>query len=219
VGVDRRQQPLHHRRRALVRSVHARRTRQVILDAAQRQFLEGGYAATTIAAIAAEAGVSVETIYKAFGGKPGLVRVIYDRGLAGREPVPAFQRADAMRERETDPRTIMRNWAALTSEVSSIVSPIARLVHFAAAGDPDLAALLRANNDVREERARHHARFLKRRGYLREGVSLAQATDILWTCTSDELYDLMVVQRGWSLQRFTRFLADYMIATLLPPAQ
>jgi AcrR family transcriptional regulator len=201
------------------RQAQARRTRQAILDAAQRQFLEGGYAATTIAAIAAEAGVSVETIYKAFGGKPGLVRAIYERGLEGQEAVPAFQRADQMRERENDPRTIMRNWAALTSEVSAVVSPIARLVRFAAAGDPDMAALLKAHDDIREQRARHHARFLRRRGYLREDVSLAQATDILWTCTSDELYDLMVLQRGWSLPRFARWLADYMIATLLPPAQ
>jgi AcrR family transcriptional regulator len=200
------------------RQAQARRSRQVILDAAERQFLEGGYAATTIAAIAGEAGVSVETIYKAFGGKPGLVRAIYHRGLAGREAVPAFQRADAMRERETDPRTIMRNWGVLTSEVSSVVSPIVRLVRAAAASDPDMAALLKANNDIREQRARHHARFLKQRGYLRQGVTLAQATDILWTCTSDELYDLLVVQRGWSLPRFARFLADYLIATLLPPA-
>lgn len=201
------------------RQAQARRNRQVILDAAQRHFLEGGYAATTIAAIAAEAGVSVETIYKAFGGKPGLVRAIYDRGLAGQQPVPAYQRADEMRERETDPRAIMRNWGTIASEVSSVVSPIARLVRAAATSDPDMAALLRANNDVREQRARHHARFLKRRGYLREGVSLAQATDILWTCTSDELYDLLVTQRGWSAPQYGRFLADYMIATLLPPAQ
>jgi AcrR family transcriptional regulator len=200
------------------RQAQARRTRQAILDAAQRQFLDGGYAATTIAAIAAEAGVSVETIYKAFGGKPGLVRAIYDRGLAGREPVPAFQRADAIRERQTDPRAIMRNWGTLTSEVSSIVSPIERLVRAAAASDRDMAALLKAHNDLREQRARHHARFLKQRGYLREGVSLAQATDILWTCTSDELYDLLVTQRGWSLPRFARFLGDYLIAALLPPA-
>ncbi|HKP99416.1 MAG TPA: TetR/AcrR family transcriptional regulator [Actinomycetes bacterium] len=201
------------------RQAQARRNRQVILDAAQRHFLEGGYVATTIAAIAAEAGVSVETIYKAFGGKPGLVRAIYDRGLAGQQPVPAYQRADEMRERETDPRAIMRNWGTIASEVSSVVSPIARLVRAAAASDRDMAALLRASNAAREQRARHHARFLKRRGYLREGVSLAQATDILWTCTSDELYDLLVAQRGWSAPQYGRFLADYMIATLLPPAQ
>jgi AcrR family transcriptional regulator len=201
------------------RQAQARRNRQVILDAAQRHFLEGGYAATTIAAIAAEAGVSVETIYKAFGGKPGLVRAIYDRGLAGQQPVPAYQRADEMRERETDPRAIMRNWGTIASEVSAVVSPIARLVRAAAASDPDMAALLHANNDVREQRARHHARFLKRRGYLREGVSVAQAADIIWTCTSDELYDLLVTQRGWSAPQYGRFLADYMIATPHPPAQ
>ena len=101
-----------------------------------------------------------------------------------------------MRERETDPRAIMGNWAQIASEVSSVVSPIERLVRAAAASDPDMAALLQTHNDLREARARHHARFLKRRGHLREGVSLAQATDILWTCTSDELYDLLVTQRG-----------------------
>jgi AcrR family transcriptional regulator len=201
------------------RQAQARRNREAILDAAERQYLEGGYAATTVAAVAAEAGVSVETIYKAFGGKPGLVRAIYDRGLEGREPVPAFRRADELRERGTDPRAIMRDWGKLASEVSSIVSPIERLVRAAAASDPEMAALLRAHHDVREARARHHARFLKRRGYLREGVSLAQATDVLWTCTSDELYDLLVVQRGWSLPRFARLLGDFMIAALLPSAQ
>src|SRR5262249_19290076 len=141
------------------------------------------------------------------------------RGLERPEPVPAFQRSDAMRERETDPRAIMRNWGALASEVSSAVSPVMRLVRAAAASDPDMAALLRAGNDTPDERARHHARFLQQHGYLREGVMLAQATDILWTCTSDELYDLLVAQRGWSLPRFARFLADYMIAALLPPAR
>lgn len=201
------------------RQAQARRNRQAILDAAQRQFLEGGYAATTIAAVAAEAGVSVETVYKAFGGKPGLVRAIYDRGLVGPEPVPAYRRADELRERETDPRAIMRTWGTIASEVSSVVSPIERLVRAAAASDHDMAALLQAHNDLRERRARHHARFLKERGYLREGVSVAQATDILWTCTSDELYDLLVTQRGWSPPRFARFLADFMINALLPPAE
>jgi AcrR family transcriptional regulator len=201
------------------RQAQARRNRQAILDAAQQQFLDRGYAATTIAAVAAQAGVSVETIYKAFGGKPGLVRAIYDRGLVGRQPVPAYQRADELRERETDPRTIMRNWGRIASEVHSMVSPIERLVRAAAANDPDMAALLQAHNDRREARARHHARFLRERGYLRQGITLGQATDILWTCTSDELYDLLVTQRRWSPPRFARFLGDYMIAALLPPGQ
>src|SRR5690348_6190802 len=101
------------------RRAQALRNREAILEAAQRQFLDGGYASTTIAAIAAEASVSVETIYKAFGGKPGLVRAIYERGLAGRQPIPAFQRSDAMRDDTSDPEKIMRNWGALASEVGS----------------------------------------------------------------------------------------------------
>ncbi len=56
--------------------VIGRRSQEAVLEAAQRRFLRAGYGATTIAAIAADAAVSVETIYKAFGGKRGLVRAI-----------------------------------------------------------------------------------------------------------------------------------------------
>jgi AcrR family transcriptional regulator len=201
------------------RRAQALRNREVILDVAHRQFLDGGYATTTIAAIAAEAGVSVETIYKAFGGKPGLVRAIYERGLSGRQPIPAFQRSDAMRQDTPDPQTIMRNWGVLASEVGSVVSPIVRLVRAAAVTDPDMAALLETANDNREQRARHHARFLKQRGYLREDLTLTEATDILWTATSDEFYDLLVTQRGWSPSRFARFIGDYLTTALLPVAR
>jgi hypothetical protein len=82
-----------------------------------------------------------------------------------------------------------------------------------------MAALLNASSDTRDQRAQHHARFLKQRGYLREGVTLAQATDSLWTCNSPELYDLLVLQCGCSLPQYARFLADYMIAALLPQAR
>jgi AcrR family transcriptional regulator len=198
------------------RQAQARRNREAILDVAQRQFLQGGYGATTIAAIAREAGVSVETIYKAFGGKPGLVRAIYDRGLTGRGPVPAYQRSDAMRARESDPETITRNWGLLTAEVASVVTPIRLLMRSAAAADPEMAALVDASDRERLERMRHHARFLQQRGYLRQGVTLAEATDVLWTCSSVELYELLVLKRGWPLPRFAEFVADFMIATLLP---
>ena len=56
------------------------------------------------------------------------------------------------------------------------------------------------------------------RGYLREGVTLSEATDILWTCSSVELYELLVLQRGWSLPRFAQFIAEFMITSLLPSA-
>lgn len=199
-----------------LRQAQALRTREAVLDAAQRQFVDTGYAVTTISAIAKEAGVSVDTIYKAFGGKPGLVRAVYERGLKGQGPVPAYQRSDDMRVHESDPRAIMRKWAALTTEVASEVTPIRLLMRSAAATDPAMAALLKDMNDERLKRMRHHARFLANRGYLRDGVSVAQATDVLWTCSSAEIYELLVLERGWSLPRFGRFIAEFMIAALVP---
>jgi AcrR family transcriptional regulator len=199
------------------RREQAARNRDAALDAAERLFLERGYAGTSIASIAQDAGLSVQTIYKVFGSKSGLVKAIYFRGLLGKGDDPAYERSDAMREREVDPRKIMRQWGALTTEVASVVSPIRLLMRSAALADPEMEALLRETDEDRLERMRHHARFLKERGYLREGVTLEQATDVLWTCSSVEIYDLLVVQRDWPLPRFANFVADFMITALLPP--
>ncbi len=199
------------------RAAQAVRSRSAILDAAQRQFLERGYVSTTVGSIAREAGVSVETVYKALGGKADLVRAIYERGLTGRRQASAYERSDEMRERETDPHKILRYWAGLIAELAPEVSPIRLLMRSAAASDPDLAQVLKESDDERLQRMRHNARFLARRGYLRAGVTSTEAADVLWACTSAELYELFVVRRGWSLRRFERFVGDFMVAALLPP--
>lgn len=199
------------------RQEQAQMNRDAALDAAQRQFLAHGYAGTSVAAIAREAGVSVPTIYKVFGGKAGLVRAIYDRGLLGAGPRAAYERSDAMRERESDPRVIFRNWGHLTTEVAGEVSPIRLLLRSAALADPELEQLLTQVDDERLARMRHHADFLHERGYLRSGVSVQQATDVLWTCSSVELYDLLVVQRGWSPAQFAGFVTEFMTSSLLAP--
>jgi len=198
------------------RTARARRSQEAILDEAERQFLAGGYAATTVVAIADAVGVSVETIYKRFGSKSGLVRAIFDRGLAGRGLVPAERRSDQMRAQQTDPRSIMRQWGMLTAEVGSVVTPIRQLIRSASVTDPDMATLLKDSDEERLERMRGHARFLKDRGHLRTAVTVAEATDLLWTCSSVELYELLVLRRGWSHDRFARFVTRLMIASLLP---
>jgi AcrR family transcriptional regulator len=200
------------------RRARAHRNREAILDAAERRFMDSGYGATTVATVAAGAGVSVETVYKAFGSKSGLVRALYDRGLTGRSPVPAYERSDEMREHETDAAAIMRNWGVLTSEVGSVVTPIRLLMRTAAATDPEMAALVRDIDAERLDRMRHHATFLADRGQLRDGVTVDDATDVFWTCSSAELYDLLVLQRGWPPERFAGFVGDTMIAALLPSA-
>ncbi len=197
------------------RRAQALRTRTAILDAAERQFLEVGYGTATIASIAQEADVSVETIYKSFGSKSGLVREIYERGLKGREARRAYARSDEMREREHDPRAIMREWGRLTAEVASVVSPIRVLMRHLAVTDSEIEAVLDTAESERLARMRHHARFLKKQGHLREGVTLSEATDILWICSSLEIYELLVMRRGWSTARFARYVGNFMITALL----
>lgn len=200
------------------RRAQAAQTQTTILDVARRQFLERGYAATTVARIAEEAGTSVETVYKAFRGKSGLVRALWERGLGGRGPVPAPERSDRMSSTETDPVRVLRSWGTFTTEVAPEVAPIMLLVRGAAATDPDMAALLDEAEAQHRTRMRHNARRLQQRGWLRPGIGLAQATDILWAYSSAELYDLLVVKSGWPLTRYGEFIGDALIAALLPPS-
>src|SRR6187399_1690196 len=83
------------------RRQQARQTRDDILAVARSRFLADGFAATTISAVAADAGVSVDTIYKTFGSKPGLVRAIHERGLAGEGPGDAESRSDSLQTTES----------------------------------------------------------------------------------------------------------------------
>jgi len=85
-------------------------TRENILRVAEQLLRADGYARTSIAGVAAGAGVSVETVYKAFGGKPGLVRAIRDTALAGEGPLHAETRSDALRAAERDPRAMLRGF-------------------------------------------------------------------------------------------------------------
>lgn len=197
------------------RQESARRTRVAIVDAAARRFLRDGYASTTIAAVAADAGVSVDTIYKSFGGKPGLVRAIRNHALEGGGPVPAERRSDALHDGERDPRTIIKAWGALTAEVAPRVAPILLLIRSAAATDAEAVALLEEMDADRMRRMTENARRLRDAGHLRRGITLARTADVLWTYSAPELYELLVLRRGWSPSRYGRFVADAMIDALL----
>src|SRR6202165_5276608 len=201
------------RRRRLL----ALRGRMLVLATAQRLVLPRGYTATTIASIAETADVSVETIYKAFGGKPGLVRAIWEQGLAGAATVPAEQRSDEMRTQEADARKIMHNWGTFTTELAPRVTPILLLLRKAAATDPEMAALREEVIQPHLARMEHNARHLHDRGDLREDVSIAQARDVMWVYSSPELYELLVLRQGWPLERYGRFVTEGLIAALLPP--
>ena len=194
----------------------ARRRRAAVVEAASRLFMREGFSRTTIARIAEDAGVSEETVYKAFGHKIALVRAIRDQALAGAGPVHAERRSDRMQASENDPRTIIRGWGVLTMEVAPRVAPVLLLVREAAASDPTLARLQAEMDAARLTRMTHNARTLLKGGHLRSGITLDAATDVLWTYSSPELYELLVIRRRWSVERYGQFIADSIIAALLP---
>jgi AcrR family transcriptional regulator len=196
----------------------AQRTRARVLEVARERFLANGYAATTVAAISTAAGVSVETIYKSYGGKAGLVRTLRDAALQGQGPVPAEQRSDQQAAVATDPREIVRGWGRLTSEVMPRVAPILLLVRAAAGADDEMAVVRRETEDGRLERMAYNAGYLLDGGHVRDGLDLARVRDILFAFSSPELYELLVLRQGWSTDDYSRFVADGIAAAVLPPA-
>jgi AcrR family transcriptional regulator len=197
------------------RREQANRSRSRIIEAAERRFLDDGYALTTIAAIADDAGVSVDTIYKSFGGKPGLVRAIREQALRGARPVPAEQRSDELQTEELDPRKIIEGWGRFSTEIAPRASPILLLLRDAARTDPDLHVLLEEMDSDRLRRMTDNARRLHAAGHLRSGITVAVAADVMWTYSSPELYELLVLRRGMPLKRYGQFVADAMITALL----
>ena len=193
----------------------ARQNQRKITDSAERRFLRDGYATTTIAAIAADAEVSPDTIYKTFGGKPGLVRAIRARALQGDQATPAEQRSDELQARESDPRAIIQGWGTLTAEIAPRVAPILLLIRAAASTDPEVEVLLHEMDADRLRRMTRNARRLRDAGHLRPRTTLAQAADVLWTYSSPELYELLVLRRGWTPQQYGNFIANAMINALL----
>jgi AcrR family transcriptional regulator len=196
------------------RRAAARARQQRILDVARRLMERDGYEATTVAAIAAECAVSPETIYKSFGGKPGLVRALFEKALEGAGPVPAETRSDALRD--TDPETLVAGWARLATEVAPGGTAIMVLVRAAAASDRRMAELYDEMDTRRLCRMQDNARALDAIGGVRDGITVEEAGDVLFTVSSPEMYELLVTRRHWPLERYERYVRDTITHALLP---
>lgn len=197
------------------RRERSRETHHALLDAAQARFLEYGYSATTIDSVAADVAISAATIYKTYGSKAGLVRALCERALGGRGPIPAEQRSDRLQAEVSDPRMIVAGWGRLTAEVAPRVAPLLLLLRDAANDDHVAAGLLGELDAERHARMSRNARTLVRGGHTRPGIRLREASDVLWTYSSPELYDLLVRRRGWSLRRYGEFVGEAIARALL----
>jgi AcrR family transcriptional regulator len=192
-------------------------TRRSILDAAQRLFERDGYVATTMEAIAAEAGVALKTVYSAFATKPGLLRAVWDLVLKGDvDDAPVADRA-WYREMldEPDPGRQLRLNAANARVVKTRVGPLLRVIRSAAVLDPDSAALWALIQSDFYANQRVLVDSLDAKGALRAGLDPAEATDILWTLNHPDVWLLLAYERGWTPERFESWFAAVTVDQLL----
>src|SRR4051812_49175105 len=164
------------------RQEQARHNRAAILDAARERFLELGYAGTTMTAVAADAGVSVETVYKAFANKAGLVKAVFDVAIVGDdEPIPLMEREFVARNRaEPDPRRKLAAYGRHLAATIPRAGPIQLVVRAAAGTDAGAADVWSQLQAERLTGMSAFAQHLDEGGYLRAGTSRATARDVLW---------------------------------------
>jgi len=192
------------------RRERARATRIRVLDAARALFLERGYVATTIDAIAERADVSSETIYSTFANKRSLLSQLVDVSIAGDvNATPILERdwVQEMRE-EPDPRRRLRMLAGQGRAILERRSAVDEVVRGAASADPDIAALRDLGKAQRFAGQREFLRIVVGSTGLREGLDLETAADILYAVGSPETYRLLVLDRGWSGSRFERWYGE-----------
>jgi AcrR family transcriptional regulator len=207
--------------RSPLREEQARQTQRRILDAAHRLLLEQGYTATTMAGVAAAAGVSTQTVYKAFGTKPALVKRVYDVTLVGDdEPIPFADRPETIAMRaETDPRRFLSGYARLGRGLVERLGPLLRvLVAGARAGDPELREFVDTINGERLVGSTQIVERLVGLGALRPGLSQERARDAIWMLNSVEVWSLLTEHRGWSGEEYADWVGEAMAAAVLAPA-
>src|SRR4051812_46143319 len=190
-----------------LRAEQARRTRAAVLDAAGRCFLEKGYAATTMKDVAAQAGVSVQTVFGQ-GSKAALLLACVDRAVVGDdEEAPLAQRELFLRLVQAPDRAT--KLAAVRELVLRYVPeavPILQVFAGAAAGDPEIAEAW-----TEYERRRLSDQRIMIGSFepeLRDGLDVERATDIAWGVFTHAPVANLIGVRGWTLEQYADFLVD-----------
>jgi AcrR family transcriptional regulator len=202
-----------------LREQSARQTRQAIVAAAQELFTAHGYSATSLADIAAAAGVARPTAFAAFGSKAALLRQVLDQALAGDdEPIPVAQRPwfrpvwDA-----STPAAVLVAYAGVITLINGRAARIFEVVRRAADQAPEIAALWDTLQHNRRSGARMVVEHAAAQGPLAAGLDINRAADILWIFNDTALYDTLVAGRGWPENDFTSWLSSQIRHALLPP--
>jgi AcrR family transcriptional regulator len=184
-------EPTRRRYSSRLRQQQAGQTREQVLAAAAELFGQSGWAGTTVAAIAQQAGVAVETVYSGFGSKKQLLRAVVDVAIVGdTEPVPLFDR-DAFKNLAVGTRDARVDAGiAMLTDIQTRIAGLWRTVAEAAASDDEIAAWRRSWDDGRRTDIRRSVELIL-------GHEIDEVTvDLLWCVFSHEAYALLVFDRG-----------------------
>jgi AcrR family transcriptional regulator len=200
-----------------VRTEQAAATRRRVAAAARGLFEGQGYAATTVAAIAKEAGVASKTVFLSFGSKSGVLRAVWDIVLKGDDaPAPVADRPWYVEVLdEPDPREQLRRNARNAREVKERIAPVLEVIRNGAPVDADVAELWELINTDFHANQRVIVESLAKKKALKKGLGVPRATDILWTLNHPDTWFLLVGRCGWTPAQFEAWFADTCCAQLL----
>jgi AcrR family transcriptional regulator len=203
--------------RSELRAAQAQETRRSIVAAASRLFVENGYGATTIDAVAEAAGVSRKTVFTAVGGKLDLLKLALDWAVAGDDQAVALSDRATIRRLmdRRDPREVLNGLAGLFVEIGTRVGPLYGALEVAAGMDPAARDLAEESQQHRLDDARKVVRRLRNLNALTTHITHQEAVDMVWLAMDPALFDRLVRVRGWTISRFEEWLADTLCRQLL----
>jgi AcrR family transcriptional regulator len=202
------------------RQAQARATRADVVEAGQRLFVQRGYAATTVEAIAEAAGAAPATVYRLFGSKRGVLIAVLDISFGGDDEPIAFGDRPEVRAAldEPEPHRLLESFARLCRQLLDRSAPVQQVLRDAASADPEAAEVLALVNAQRLQGQSRIARALAARHAIVDGITERDAADIIYTLMSPETHRILTVERSWSAERYEGWLARTLCAVLLPAA-
>ena len=200
------------------RREQARARRLAVVQAARDLFERDGFRRTTIAAVAAHAGVSAESVYKGFGSKAALAKAVFDVVIAGDdEPVPVAERPamQALRD-EPDVRRKIAMFVDGLVQRQARSARVQLLIRDGRHVDDSLAPIWAKLNDEGLTGMTMLGRHLLESGQLRDGIELDEVRDVLWNYLAIDNYERLVLSQGWPLRRYSRWLARAIAGAICP---
>ncbi|MBV8961019.1 MAG: TetR/AcrR family transcriptional regulator [Actinobacteria bacterium] len=200
------------------RQAQAEASRSTIVRCARDLFIENGYGNTTIADIARAAGVSVETIYGAFGNKATLLQRAWDVTVGGDDEDIVFHERPEVVEIRTEPDLAKRLMlhAAFSTKTAQRIAPFQLMVQSAGGADPAAAAMLEEMGRQRLAGMTVMAAEAAKTGQL--AVTEEECRDLIWAMTDGVLWHRLVTERGWTNDQYADWLGRMWVHLLVQAA-